>query len=210
MIKGKKLIGLTGAYCAGKNYLAPLFERRLIPVLDIDKLGHEIIEKEKDSLVRRFGEDILASGSDGNKIDRKKLGTKVFGKSEELAALEKIIHPGVNLQTFAWIDSTTARACVINAALLHRSDLFESLDALVIVEAPLLVRLLRARARDRLSWTSLLKRFGSQKGFDTQYLAGKTDIYRVKNPALFGLKKQIAALEKRIDEILSLQGIRER
>jgi dephospho-CoA kinase len=43
MIEDKKLIGLTGTYCAGKNHVASLLEQRRLPVLDLDKLGHEVI-----------------------------------------------------------------------------------------------------------------------------------------------------------------------
>jgi len=204
-MKDKKIIGLTGAYCAGKNHVAQLLERRLLPVLDLDKLGHAVIEIEKALILERFGDDIL--GKEGL-IDRKRLGAKVFGKPEELAALEGIIHPAVNRETLAWIEAREEKACVINAALLHRSSAAELLDMLIIVEAPLPVRLLRAKKRDRLPWGALFKRFWSQKSFNYQYFKRKTDIYRVKNSRFFDLERSSleGKLEKRIDEILSLQG----
>ncbi|MCL2374428.1 MAG: dephospho-CoA kinase, partial [Treponema sp.] len=55
-IKPEKLIGLTGAYCAGKNRVALLLEQRGFAVLDVDKLGHEVIETEKTRLVSHFGD----------------------------------------------------------------------------------------------------------------------------------------------------------
>lgn len=204
--KSKKIIGLTGPYCAGKNYVALLLAERFFPVLDVDKLGHTVIEKEKGRLLLRFGEDILAP--DGS-IDRRRLGQKVFGRPKELSDLEDIIHPAVNRETLDWIDSRKESACFINAALLHRSSAFEALDAVIFVEAPFLVRLFRAKKRDRLPWLSLIKRFGSQKEFFTQLFKGKTDIYRVRNSGCFGLGELFLRekLEKRIDEILSLRGI---
>jgi len=204
MINSKTLIGLTGTYCAGKNYVSLLLERRLLPVLDIDKLGHVIIEAEKERLLARFGSDILASGG---LIDRKLLGDKVFGKPEELAALEGIIHPGVNRETLVWINSLKGQICVINAALLHRSVVFDALDAVIIVEAPFFIRFLRARKRDRLPWISLLNRFRSQRSFTSQYFKENTDIYRVENTGFFGFRERHNRdkLEKRIDEILSFK-----
>ena len=202
MINNKKIIGLTGTYCAGKNYVALLLDRRLLPVLDLDKLGHRIIEAEKERLLARFGGDILEPGGF---IDRKRLGNKVFGKPEELAALEDIIHPGVNRETLVWIKSRKEQICVVHAALLHRSSIFNALDAIIIVEAPFLVRLLRAKKRDRLPWVSLLRRFLSQRGFNAQYFKENTDIYKVGNPGFFGFMERFHRdkLEKRIDEILS-------
>jgi dephospho-CoA kinase len=37
------IIGLTGTYCAGKNYIAGFFLKKGIPVLDVDKLCHSVI-----------------------------------------------------------------------------------------------------------------------------------------------------------------------
>jgi dephospho-CoA kinase len=99
---------------------------------------------------------------------------------------------------------------VINAALLHRSLAFQNLDAVILVEAPYITRLLRARRRDRLPWAVLFKRFRSQKKFTSQYLSKKTDIYRVENRGYFsfGAERRQAALKNRIDSILSRLGIR--
>ena len=204
-LKEKKVIGLIGNYCAGKNHVALLLEQRLVPVLDIDKLGHQVIKTDKERILSRFGEDIL--GSDGL-IDRKLLGEKVFGRPKELEALEEIIHPGVNQETLTWINALKEDICVINAALLHRSSAYEILDAVIIVEAPFIVRLLRAKRRDKLPWRALLKRFRSQKGFSSQFYQEKTDIYKVENSGFFCQKKRSRErkLEKRIDEILSQKG----
>ena len=196
-MKEKKLIGLTGKYCAGKNYVAKILEELGLPVIDVDVLGHKVIEIERDKILARFGRDIL--GKDGL-IDRKLLGAKVFNSPEALSALEGIVHPGANRETMAWIEGRTEKACVINAALLHRSTVFEKLDGIILVEAALLTRILRARRRDRLPWTAIFKRIRKQIKFNSQYFRKKTDIYRVKNGGFF-------KLENRIDEILSLLGI---
>ena len=195
--KKKAVIGLTGKYCAGKNHVARLLERRSFPVLDLDKLGHEAIETEKQRIVFRFGEDVL--GPDGL-VNRKLLGSKVFGKPIELAALEDIVHPTVNRETLAWINACSGGICFINAALLHRSSAFDLLDAVIIVEAPFVLRLLRAKRRDGLPWMALLRRFGSQKEIGSHFFTRKTDIYRVGS--LSGRRT-----EKRIDEILSRMGL---
>ena len=202
----KKIIGLTGTYCAGKNHVALILEEQGFPVLDVDKLGHRVIELEKERLITRFGDDIL---DPGGRINRKLLGKKVFGNPLELAALEEIVHPGINRECLAWIDEQKAGACVINAALLHRFSAFEILDAIIIVEAPFLVRLLRARKRDRLGWMVLWQRFSSQREFNSQYFRGNTDIYKVKNSGFFSFGKrwQRKKLESRMNEILSLKGI---
>ncbi|MDR2433336.1 MAG: dephospho-CoA kinase [Treponema sp.] len=202
------LIGLTGTYCAGKNYLAALLKQRGLPVLDVDKLGYTALDAEKEALAVRFGGDIMRP--DGT-VDRRLLGEKVFGKSEELAALEAIVHPAANRLTEEWIESMKGKTCVINAALLHRSSVFGRLDCIILVGAPFLTRLLRARRRDALPWSALFKRFASQKDFTTQYLAGKADIYRVENHGFSAaaFRRSRAKLERRIDAILFQVGLRQ-
>ena len=207
------IIGLTGTYCAGKNFISGILEKKGLAVLDVDKLGHKAIESEKEIILERFGKTILRP--DGS-IDRKLLGALVFGKPKELEALEAIIHPAVNRETSAWIESQH-KHCVINAALLHYSSAFPVLEALIVVEAPVLTRLFRAKKRDGLSWKALIKRFNSQKKFPSQYFRERTDIYRVKNSFFFGsaffrcfgmkfIKKPEERLEDRISEILSCLG----
>ena len=216
-MKEIKIIGLTGPYCAGKNHVARILEQRLLPVLDVDKLGHSVIEAERERLLKRFGAGIIEKNG---LVDRKQLGAMVFGRPEELTALEEIIHPGVNRETLEWINTRKGKACFINAALLHRSSAFEHLDAIILVEAPFLVRLLRAKMRDHLPWLSLIKRFRSQREyfsqeFYSQLLKRKTDIYRVSNSSGCTNSRSFFCgkcflqnkLEKRIDEILSLTGI---
>jgi dephospho-CoA kinase len=204
-----KLIGLTGTYCAGKNHIAALLEERGLPVLDVDKLGHQVIEAEKEAIFARFGQNLRDSG--GN-VDRRLLGAKVFGKPGELAALEAIVHPAANRLTEEWIAQKMAPSAfsgVINAALLHKSSAFERLDFIILVQAPFLTRLLRAKKRDGLSWFALIRRFASQKNFTSQYLSGKADIYKVDNRgySCSGSRRYKAQLESRINAILSGEGI---
>ncbi|MCL2761860.1 MAG: dephospho-CoA kinase [Treponema sp.] len=189
------LIGLTGKYCSGKNYVAALLERRGFPVLDIDKQGHIAIENKKTEILTHFGKDL--QNQDGS-INRRLLGEKVFGKEDALSALEAIVHPEANRLALEWIAAQNGKPCVINAALLHKFVLFGKLDCIILVSAPWLVRLIRAKQRDKLPWTALLKRFSSQRHFNTQYMAKNADIFKVGNS---GIGKP--GLERRIDAILS-------
>jgi len=202
------LIGLTGMYCAGKNHVAALLEQRGCAVLDVDKLGHTAIETKKADIITRFGKDI--QNQDGS-VNRRRLGERVFGRQNDLSALEAIVHPEANRLTLEWIAAHNGQKCVINAALLHKSAVFDQLDCVIVVGAPLLVRLIRARRRDKLPWTALFRRFLSQKQFTAQYLAKNADIYKVENPGIgesgfLPSSRRIKKLEYRIDVILSKLG----
>ena len=192
------LIGLTGLYCAGKNHVAAILQRRGLPVLDVDRLGYIAIENKKAAIYARFGNEM--ANPDGS-VNRRLLGTKVFGHEKEVADLEAIVHPEANRLTEEWIASQNGKNCVINAALLHRSSVFQQLDCIILVHAPLLLRLIRAKRRDNLPWAAIVQRFRSQRHFSAQYLSKNADIYRIENPG-FG-----ANLESRIDAILSKLGL---
>lgn len=204
------LIGLTGGYCAGKNRVAGILQSRGLPVLDVDRLGHVCLECERDAVFARFGPDV--KNPDGS-VNRKALGAKVFGNPPEMAALEAIVHPEANRMTLEWIASRGGDDCVINAALLHKSSVFERLDAILLVRAPLFSRLGRARRRDSLPWPEILRRFASQRNFASQYFSADADIYKVENPDAPwptplsgrgpGKTGPERRLEKRIDEILA-------
>jgi len=196
------LIGITGKYCAGKNHVAAILESRGLPVLDVDKLGYQVLEAEKEAIFAQFGPDLKRQ--DGS-LNRRLLGQRTFGNPEKLAALEAIVHPPVNRLTNEWVverDRAGDRACVINAALLHRSAVFNRLDRIIIVTSPFFTRFLRARRRDRLSWTEILRRFASQKDFNSQYLAVNAEIKRVENPGLSGSRNLRKKLERRIDKCI--------
>ena len=197
------VIGLTGKYCSGKNYIASLLEKRGLAVLDVDKLGHIAIENEKSAVFSRFGEDLR--GSDGS-VNRRLLGEKVFGKPGELADLEAIAHPEANRLTEEWLAARKDENCVINAAVLHKSSVFSRLGCIILARAPLAVRLMRAKKRDSLSWPAIVKRIASQRHFYSQYSAGNADIYIVENPGM-GKARAVAALNRRIDVILSRLGL---
>jgi dephospho-CoA kinase len=207
----KKIIGLTGTYCAGKNHAAALLEKRGLPVLDVDKLGHQALETGKEAVFARFGADL--KNPDGT-VNRRLLGERVFENPVEMAALQDLVHPAANRLTEDWLASQSGN-CVVNAALLHKSSAFCRLDFIILIEAPFFTRLLRARQRDRLPLPLLLRRFASQKDFYPQYLSGKADIYKVGNPGFFCLllesksnfRRLYTKLERRIDKILLGEGI---
>jgi dephospho-CoA kinase len=201
------IIGLTGTYCAGKNHVAVLLEARGLPVLDVDKLGYKALEAEKETIITRFGSDLKKT--DGT-LDRRLLAQRVFKNPEKLAALEAIVHPIANRLTDEWAASQSGH-CVINAALLHRSSIYNKLDRIILVKAPFFTRLFRARHRDRLPWREIINRFRSQKDFNNLYLSVNAkpvsaEIHIVENPGLFhstGLSKPgNLKLESRIDKII--------
>ncbi|GMO30178.1 MAG: dephospho-CoA kinase [Spirochaetaceae bacterium] len=172
------LIGLTGLCCAGKNYIASLLETNGFSVLDVDKLGHNALDEAADSVFARWGS--VVAGEDG-RVLRKKLAELVFGKQSELAALEAIVHPVVNRHIEMWINEAAGKTRFINAALLHKCEAVKKLDAVIVVKAPFILRIIRAKKRDSISFCAILRRFIAQKSFYKHYKRLNKPLYFINN-----------------------------
>ncbi len=89
------VIGLTGGIASGKTTVARLLGDRGARVIDADRLGHRAYEPGREAhaaVAEAFGPDVVAA--DGT-IDRKALGGKVFGKSDQLKRLTDIVWPEI-------------------------------------------------------------------------------------------------------------------
>lgn len=118
--RGLRVIGLTGGVGAGKSEVARRFAERGIPVIEADKLGHELLlpgGAAEQEIIESFGIDILSCG----KIDRVKLGNCVFGNPAALEKLNRITHPRLKARLFDLcreLDSQGHRFAVVEAAIM--------------------------------------------------------------------------------------------
>jgi dephospho-CoA kinase len=201
MSRARILLGLTGLYCAGKNFVGKIFEDNGFAVLDLDKLGHIALENRKDIIAKSFGNGFL---KEDGAVDRRALGKYVFSEADKLTVLEKIVHPEVNSLTLEWLAARQNVPCVINAALLRESYVFPMLDAVIFVKAPYIIRMLRAKKRDGLSWHEIRRRFASQQ-FASYYTIQRHGVYYINNWG-FGSFSRLnhRCMEKKVNEILSV------
>jgi dephospho-CoA kinase len=156
------LIGLTGGYCAGKDAVARILLRRGFEVLDVDRIGHEVLEQMRDAVAAAFGESVRRS--DGS-IDRRAVGRIVFADPAALALLEGIVHPAMvaRVRSLAAAGTAAGRDVAVNAALLRHMGLDRFCDAVVEVRARALRRFLRGLRRDGLAPVQVLRRMRAQR-----------------------------------------------
>lgn len=87
-----RLYGLTGGAGSGKSEAARRFSLEGIPVIEADRVGHELLEPggaAVDAVMASFGREITTDGA----IDRAKLAECVFGNEEALRRLNTLLHP---------------------------------------------------------------------------------------------------------------------
>jgi len=86
-------IGLTGGIGSGKSTVAQILGEFGAPILDADKVAHTTYAPGApayDAVIAAFGAQVVAAD---RTIDRKKLGSIVFGNPERLNQLTSIVWP---------------------------------------------------------------------------------------------------------------------
>ncbi|HYK64255.1 MAG TPA: dephospho-CoA kinase, partial [Patescibacteria group bacterium] len=132
-------IGLTGGIGSGKSTAAKILAELGAPIIDADKVGHEIYLPQTPAyreLIAAFGEGIL--GTDGT-IDRRKLGPIVFADPAALRRLNAIVHPKMYARMGEMVAAMRrggeTRPIVIEAAILIEANWQPLFDEIWLVIA---------------------------------------------------------------------------
>jgi dephospho-CoA kinase len=137
------VIGLTGNIAAGKSTVARHFGAWGATIIDADALARAAVAPGTPALQEiagRWGRAVLAA--DGT-LDRPALRGIVFADPAARAALDAIVHPEVQrLRAVAVADARKrgARLVVCDIPLLFEAGLSDTVDGIVLVDAPAEVR----------------------------------------------------------------------
>jgi dephospho-CoA kinase len=143
-----KQVGITGGIGTGKSTVCRLFSLLGIPVYDADQRAKRLYETDEtlqQEVKSLFGEDLFVDG----KLQRTLLAARVFGKPEKLHKLNNLVHPAVARDYQIWKTKQSDAPYVLReAALLFEAGADRGLDAVLVVTAPLELRIERVKARD--------------------------------------------------------------
>jgi len=173
-----KVICLTGGLASGKSTAARFLKEQGAHVIDADVLGHRTYEPGSPAhaqVVAAFGGDVLAA--DG-RIDRKVLGSKVFGKPAELKKLTDIVWPAIRAlaeQEISQVhadgnkresspqhESSPPRVIVLEAAVLFEAGWQDLGDEVWVIIVDRDVAIARAMQRDNIPQSTVESRLDSQ------------------------------------------------
>lgn len=139
-------IALTGSIGMGKSTVARMFERAGIPLFDADAEVRRL-QGPGGALVEAIGERFPGTVRGGT-LNREKLAQLVLSDAEELAALERIVHPAVREARAAFIDRhRDSPALLFEIPLLFETGGEEAFDKIVVVSAPAEIQRQRVLAR---------------------------------------------------------------
>jgi dephospho-CoA kinase len=134
-----KTIIVTGGIGSGKSTVSAILRELGLTVIEADRVGHEIIERGTpgwQEVVTTFGADLLTPQQT---IDRQKLAQKVFHNPEALKKLNLILHPKVNAEINARLQSYQKQGVgvvAIEVAIITPSDWIQKSDYIWVVKAP--------------------------------------------------------------------------
>lgn len=185
-------IGLTGGIGCGKSYVAKLLNKRGVPVYDSDTEAKQLSNTSKnirDGLMSLTGiENLYADGM----LNRKLLAEYLFASKENARNVEKIIHPAVKADFTRWAENQNALFCVIESAILIESGFTDTVDCVVVVDAPLDLRISRCVERDSTTKEKVLERISAQMSQEEKC--------RIADFVIFN--DNVSDLDKQIDDLL--------
>lgn len=190
-------IGITGGIGTGKSFVSKIFQTMGIPFYDADKEAKIIMSKNHDikvALIEAFGHQTYFE--DGT-LNRKWLSSQVFDNEDKLSLLNGIVHPIVIKAAEDWADSQISVYCLKEAALLFESGSYKSLDAIILVTAPLELRIERVIQRDGVTRDQVLDRINNQMPEEDKM---KMADYIIVNDEITALLPQILKIHQNIVE----------
>ena len=137
-------VGLTGSIGSGKSTAAAQFEQLGIPVYYADDAAKRLMTDSaplREAIEREFGPGIYLDGV----LQRKELAARAFASDESTQRINTLVHPAVHDDFVAWFAQQSAPYAVREAAILFESGTYQNCDAVVLVEAPLDLRVQRRR-----------------------------------------------------------------
>ncbi len=157
-------VGITGGIGSGKSTVCRLFQELGIPVYNADDRAKYLMQHEHyliDGIKKNFGEEVYENGQ----LNRTLLASKVFHDKEKVSLLNSLVHPAVFRDTERWVEeqqATHVPYALKEAALLMEAGSFKYLDKLIVVTAPLNLRLQRVIERDQVSAAEVMNRMKNQ------------------------------------------------
>ena len=154
------IIGITGGTGCGKTTLLDTIQQLGGLVLDCDAIYHQLLKSDPALLAAI--ENRFPGTVENGCLNRKKLGSIVFGDKAALEDLNKITHSAVKAEVLRQLECKPALAA-IDAIGLFESGLNELCDVTVAVTAPEPMRIARLMARDNIPEDYAKMRIAAQK-----------------------------------------------
>lgn len=162
------IIGLTGTTGSGKSTVAKELAKNGAYIIDCDKVTKDPSTYTKTclkNLQNAFGSDILID----KQLDRRLLAKRAFESKEKTKLLNEITLPVITEKIDSIIESYKnkgAKIIVLDAPTLFEANADEFCTDIIVVNAPVELRLERIIKRDNLTNEQAIQRINAQKAVE--------------------------------------------
>lgn len=160
-----RVVGLTGGIASGKSTVARLFRQQGLATLSADAIVSDLYRPASPVLKkigRLLGPEYLERRG---RLRRAAVARAVFAHLQLRRKLERIVHPAVTAEINRRVKALRGKGCGVAIAevpLLFEAGMARDFDWIVVVRAPLAVRVWRVINRHRLSRADALRRIRAQ------------------------------------------------
>ncbi|WP_455672132.1 dephospho-CoA kinase [Phocaeicola sp.] len=155
-------IAVTGGIGSGKSYISHLLEEMNIPVYNADVEAKRLTSTDpgiRRELVALLGEEVYQDGM----LNKPFLASYLFSDPEHVKQINAIIHPRVKEDFARWVLSLNdCEVAGMESAILYEAGFEHTVDAVVMVYAPLELRVERAMKRDNATEQQVRARMAAQ------------------------------------------------
>lgn len=154
-------IGITGGIGSGKSVVSQIFRTLDIPVYDCDAeskrltISHPAIREQLISLV---GSEVYVDGA----LNKPFLANYLFTSAQHVQEVNAIIHPVIKDDFRHWSTIQNSPLVAIESAILFEAGFQDVVDHILMVYAPLEVRIARAMQRDHATREAIESRIRQQ------------------------------------------------
>jgi len=155
----------TGGIGTGKSYVVRIFSALGIPAYIADDRAKELYKIDKsllDRLVEVLGDKIVVDGV----LQKSIMAGIIFSNKELLMKVNQIVHPRLLEDFYVWRDEQERRGVdmiVYESAIFLETPTFRSIaDKVIVVTAPVDVRIRRVIKRDKIEEKLVRQRISKQ------------------------------------------------
>ena len=183
-------IGITGGIGSGKSYICQRLKTRGIEVYDCDSAAKRLI-RTSDSIRRQrtqlIGEDTYI----GDSLNKVAVARFLLASESNAQAIDHIVHPAV-FQDFMdsgmqWMES----------AILYESGINKLVDRVIVVTAPLEIRIQRVMQRDGITRENVEQ--WMQRQWSQEEVRKRAD-YEIVNDGIADIDAQIDIILEKIKD----------
>ncbi|WP_299229360.1 dephospho-CoA kinase [uncultured Bacteroides sp.] len=199
----KVRLGITGGIGSGKSFLSKLLIKKGIPVFDSDFEAKRLMLTDDEiifSLKSLLGEHVYQDGE----INKPLLASYIFTSAENASKVNSIVHPYVKNEFLKWADRYFLlgyNIVAIESAILFEAGFNDIVDKIVMVHAPLEIRVDRVIERDNTNREKVMERIKSQMDDDVKISMSD---FVIENDGRFLLDSQV---DKLISELQLIKDI---